>query len=414
MSTLTLLSFLFTLAVAISYLNYRFIHLQSSIAITMTTAFFTLCIILLSSFGINIGEEKIMHLLSTINFHDLLMNGMLSFMLFAGALHLDFSRLRAEKWEVSILAVVGTLLSTAVVALLTFYFLAWMRQPLDFIYCLLFGAVISPTDPIAVLSIFKKLQAPKSLDTRLTGESLFNDGIAIVIFVTLYSVAYEHHPANPSAILGLFVQQALGGIFYGALLGMLSYWLIKPIDDALQEIFITLAIATGGYSLAQVLNISGPLAMVVAGLFLGNHKKMFYMSEKTRHYLINFWDVMDHAFNAILFLLIGMELIAVPHASFEFILGLGAIVIVLIARTISVGIPLNLMKLRRRYEPYAVSIMIWGGLRGGLAIALALALPNGQAKTMILPMTYATVLFSIVAQGLSIGPLIRFSKNVQR
>lgn len=411
MSTLTLLSFLFTIAVIISYINFRFIKLQSSIAITITTSFFTLCIIFLSFFGLDVGQEKIIVLLSTINFHDLLMNGMLSFMLFAGALHLNFSELRSEKWEVSILAVVGTLLSTLIVASLTFYFLAFLGQPLDFIYCLLFGAVISPTDPIAVLSIFKQLKAPKSLDVRLTGESLFNDGIAIVLFVTLYSIAYEQHPADFSSVFGLFLQEAGGGIFYGLLLGWLGYWLIKSIDDPLQEIFITLAIATGGYSLAQMLNISGPLAMVVAGLLLGNHKKMFYMSEKSRTYLISFWDVMDNAFNAILFLLIGMELIAVQHSSFELITGAGAIIIVLIARTVSVGMPLTLMKLRRRYEPFAVSIMIWGGLRGGLAIALALALPSGQEKSMILPMTYATVLFSIVAQGLSIGQLVKLSKR---
>ena len=413
MNIFSTLSFLFTIAAILSYLNYRYIKLQSSIAITLATMLMTAGIIFLSSIGINVGEKEIVTAFNKLDFHSLLMNGMLSFLLFAGALNVCVDQLREEKWEVIILAIGGTIISTFIVGGLTFYLLAWLGQPLAFVYCLLFGALISPTDPIAVLAVFKKLNAPKSLDTRLSGESLFNDGIGIVLFVTIYEVAFNQHSATVTAVTGLFLQQALGGIFYGALLGYIGYRLIKPIDDALQEIFVTLAIATGGYSLAQMLNISGPLAMVVAGMFIGNRQKMFYMSEKSRSHLVHFWEVIDHAFNAILFLLIGLELIAIQRTSFEWISGLGAIVIVLFARCISVGVPMQLLRLslKRRYEPFATTIMIWGGLRGGLAIALALALPAGPAKTLIVPMTYATVLFSILVQGLSISPLVNLCKQ---
>ncbi|MBP9725886.1 MAG: sodium:proton antiporter [Gammaproteobacteria bacterium] len=411
MNLFNILSFLFTIAAILGYINYRYIKLQSSIAITMTTMLLTVGIIFISSLGINVGEKEISLAFSKIDFHSLLMNGMLSFLLFAGALNVSLDQLLEEKWEVIVLAIGGTVISTFIVGGLTFYFLAWLGQPLAFIHCLLFGALISPTDPIAVLAVFKKLKAPKSLDTRLAGESLFNDGVGIVLFVTIYAVAYGQHSATVGAIAALFLQQAIGGILYGMLLGYIGYRLIKPINDSLQEIFITLAIATGGYSLAQTLNISGPLAMVVAGMFIGNRQKMFYMSEKTRVHLVHFWEVIDSAFNAILFLLIGLELIALQRSFFELISGLGAIIIVLVARIISVGVPMQLMRLKRRYEPFATSIMIWGGLRGGLAIALALALPAGPAKALILPMTYATVLFSILVQGLSISPLVKLCKR---
>lgn len=413
MSIFNTFSFLFTIAAILSYLNHRYIKLQSSIAITLVTMIITAGIILLSSLGVNVGEREIVTAFNQMDFHSLLMNGMLSFLLFAGALNVCIDQLLKEKWEVLILAIGGTIISTFIVGGLTFYLLMWVGQPLAFVYCLLFGALISPTDPIAVLAVFKKLNAPKSLDTRLAGESLFNDGVGIVLFVTIYEIAFNQHSATVSAVTGLFLQQALGGIVYGALLGYLGYRLIKPIDDSLQEILITLAIATGGYSLAQMLDISGPLAMVVAGMFIGNRQKMFYMSEKTRLHLVHFWEVIDHAFNAILFLLIGLELIVIQRTSFEWRSVIGAIAIVLFARCISVGVLIQIIRfyLKKEYEPFSIPIMIWGGLRGGLAIALALALPAGPAKTLIVPMTYAVVVFSILIQGLSISPLIHLCKR---
>lgn len=411
MTSFSILSALFTTAVIFSYINHRYMKLQSSIAITLITSLITLFIILLSSLGIDVGEDEVAQAVNKINFHSLLMNGMLSFLLFAGALNFSIDQLLEEKWEISVLALAGTLISTFIVGFSTFYFLLWIGQPLDFIYCLLFGALISPTDPIAVLAIFKKLKAPRSLDARLTGESLFNDGIGIVLFVTLYAVAYDRHETSFSAVSFLFLQEAIGGILFGIGLGYIGYKLIKPLNDSLPEILITLAIATGGYTFAQMLHVSGPLAMVIAGMFIGNRQKMFYMTEQSRLHLVHFWEVIDHAFNAILFLLIGLELIALKISFMEWIYGIGAIFIVLFARCLSIILPMAALRLRRQYEPFAIRIMIWGGLRGGLAIALSLALPPSLAKSCIVPMTYAVVLFSILVQGLSISPLVKRCKK---
>lgn len=407
MNIFTEFSILFTLAVMFSYINYRFIKMQATIAITMAAVLLSVIFIITSHFGLhNNIELQLSTLLDKVDFHSLLMNGMLSFLLFAGALNIDFGMLREEKWEIFILAFVGTIISTFIVGTLTYYLLGYLNRPFDFIYCLLFGALISPTDPIAVLAIFKKVGAPKSLDARLSGESLFNDGVGVVLFLTIYSVAFMGDDATPKAILHLFFQQAIGGIIYGALLGYVGYLLIKPIDNSQLEIFITLAIATGGYALAQAIDISGPLAMVVAGIFIGNHSRMFYMSEKTRENLDHFWEVVDTGLNAILFLLVGLELILIKLSFFEMLTGSAAIIIVLLSRTICVATPLGLMKLKRKYEPYASRIMIWGGLRGGLAIALALAIPSGPERAIILPMTYAVVLFSILIQGVTINRLV--------
>lgn len=401
------ISALFTLAVIFSYINYRFIKMQATIAITMAAVLLSAAFIITSHLGLHSHAElQMSKLLNNIDFHSLLMNGMLSFLLFAGALNIDFGMLREEKWEIFTLAFVGTIVSTFIVGTLTYYLLAYLNHPFDFIYCLLFGALISPTDPIAVLAIFKKVGAPKSLDARLSGESLFNDGVGVVLFLTIYSVAFAGGDATPKAVAHLFFQQAIGGMIYGAILGYIGYLLIKPIDNSQLEIFITLAIATGGYSLAEALDISGPLAMVVAGIFIGNHSRMFYMSEKTRENLDHFWEVIDMALNAILFLLVGLELILIKIGLFEIIIGAAAIIIVLLARTICVATPLSIMKLKRKYEPYATRIMIWGGLRGGLAIALALAIPAGTQRATILPMTYAVVLFSILIQGVTINKLV--------
>ena len=412
MNVFSAISVLFTMAVVFSYINFRFIKMQSTIAITMAAVLLSVAFIITSHLGLhNNIEMQMSNVLDKIDFHSLLMNGMLSFLLFAGALNIDFGILRKEKWEIFTLALFGTVASTFIVGALTYYLLIYLNHPFDFVYCLLFGALISPTDPIAVLAIFKKVGAPKALDARLSGESLFNDGVGVVLFLTIYSVAFTGNDTTPSAVLGLFFQQAIGGIAYGAVLGYVGYLLIKPIDNSQLEIFITLAIVTGGYSLAQAIGISGPLAMVVAGIFIGNHSRMFYMSEKTRENLDHFWEVIDVALNAILFLLVGLELILIKIDLFEMLIGAAAIIIVLFARTVCVAIPLNLMKLRRKYEPYATRIMIWGGLRGGLAIALALAIPSGPQRALILPMTYAVVLFSILIQGVTINRLVMKCKT---
>ena len=412
MNVFSALSTLFTVAVIFSYINYRFIKMQATIAITMAAVLLSITFIITSHFGLHSSLEMQMSaILNQVDFHSLLMNGMLSFLLFAGALNIDFGMLREEKWEIFTLAFIGTIASTFIVGALTYYLLAYLQYPFDFVYCLLFGALISPTDPIAVLAIFKKIGAPKALDARLSGESLFNDGVGVVLFLTIYSIAFAGDNTAPKAIFYLFLQQAIGGMAYGALLGYIGYLLIKPIDNSQLEIFITLAIVTGGYCLAEALGISGPLAMVVAGIFIGNHSRTFYMSEKTRDNLDHFWEVIDAALNAILFLLVGLELLLLKIGLFQMVIGGAAIVIVLFSRAVCVALPLSLMKLRRKYEPYATRIMIWGGLRGGLAIALALAIPAGPERSIVLPMTYAVVLFSILIQGMTINKLVMKSKT---
>lgn len=407
MNTYYAISGVFTLAILLGYINFRFIRMQSSIAITMSALGLSVFFIFAAHMGFGDVEKNIVETLNAINFHSLLMNGMLSFLLFAGALNVHLDSLEGEKWEVMVLAFVGTIVSTFIIGGLSFYLLQALNQSVSFIYCLLFGAVISPTDPIAVLAIFKKIGAPKSLDARLAGESLFNDGIAVVIFITIYSIAFEGHGASIPQVLGLFAQQAFGGIAYGAALGILGFWLIKPIDNSQQEIFITLGIATGGYAFAQAIDISGPLAMVVAGIIIGNHTRAFHMSAKAQEHLDHFWEVIDNGLNAMLFILVGLELNLIKVSMFEFVTGLAAITIVLFARIIAVGGPLTIMGLKRQYEPYSKSIMIWGGLRGGLAIALALAIPNSPERQIILPMVYAVVLFSILVQGLTVNKLVK-------
>jgi CPA1 family monovalent cation:H+ antiporter len=407
MDLFAIFSVFFTLAVLITYVNHRFVKMDSTIALTLSAVALSVGLIVAAHFGFGEAERGLVESLNKIDFHALLMNGMLGFLLFAGALNVEFDQLKEEKIEIIGLALVGTVVSTLIIGTLSFYFFQYMQVDVKFIYCLLFGALISPTDPIAVLAIFKKLGAPSRLDARLAGESLFNDGVGVVLFLTIYSVAYGQDHVTALSVAHLFLKQAVGGVIYGVVLGYVGYWLIKPIDNYLLEIFITLAIVTGGYTFAQYIDISGPLAMVVAGIFIGNHSRLFYMSEKTRHNLDHFWEVIDNALNAILFLLIGLELNVIKVSQFEIISGVAAIVMVLFARCFSVGLPLTVMKLWRNYEPYAVRIMVWGGLRGALAFALALALPIGPERQIFLPMTYAVVLFSILVQGLSVSGLVR-------
>ncbi|MBY0377905.1 MAG: sodium:proton antiporter, partial [Gammaproteobacteria bacterium] len=342
-------------------------------------------------------------------FHELLMDGMLSFLLFAGALNIDISHLQARKWEIGLLASLGTVLSTILVAALVYELVPLFGLQLSFIYCLLFGALISPTDPIAVLALFKSLNVPRQMSVFLEGESLFNDGVGIVIFLSLYQLAFNGQALSFASVSTLFVEQAVGGLLYGAGLGLLAYFLLKPIDDHKIEILVTLAIVSGGYALAQWLHVSGPLAMVVAGLFIGNQGRYFYMSKKTRESLEIFWEVVDDVLNAVLFLLIGLELLVLDIHLSELLLALAVIPLVLIVRWLCVATPMAFFKRRQSYSPYMIYILTWGGLRGGLAVALALALPAVAERQTILTMTYAVVIFSILVQGLTIRPLLRKS-----
>lgn len=413
MSFFNLISVLLSLAVSIGYINHRFIKMPTTIAIMFGALFLSLVLIGLGKIGQPHLLNGIIGILNQLDFYTLLMDGLISSLLFAGALNVDINNLKKYGLEVALLATLGTVLSTFLIGTGTYYFLILVHFPLPYLHCLLFGALISPTDPIAVLALFKQLGVPSSLKIMVEGESLFNDGVGIVMFLTLYQLAFTEHSLSWGTVSLLFLQEAVGGILYGIILGFLAYRLIKPIvHDAKMEILITLIIVTGGYSLANFLNVSGPLAMVVAGIFIGNQGKFFHLDN--REVLFDFWEIVDEVLNAFLFLLIGLELLLLPSDIKECLIGIAAIPLVLGVRSICVGLPFLWFKRFKTYMPYTTTIMIWGGLRGGLAVALALALPNNSSREIILMMTYWIVLFAILIQGMSIKPLIKRSLSVHK
>ncbi len=413
MSTYAIVAFLLNLATALAYINQRYIKMQPTIAIMAGSLLLSLSLIVLGAFGLGTQtHDHISMLINSLNFHDILIDGMLSFLLFAGALNVDLNELNRVKWEIISLAVFGTVASCFLIASGTYCIINLLGGHLSYYYCLLFGALISPTDPIAVMATLKQISAPRALSVKIAGESLFNDGVAIVLFITIYRAAFDYtHNVTVGTIIALFTQQAVGGVAYGILIGLIAYKLIKPIDDHKIEILITLGITTGGYILAQNLGVSGPLAMVVAGLFIGNRGRQFAMSAQSRKSLFEFWELIDEILNAVLFLLIGFEILSIHDFSITFIPGLLAIPLVLLVRAVTVALPMSLFKLKKSYPPYTTTIIIWGGLRGGLAVALALVIPgSGTDRILILTMTYMVVLFSILVQGSTAPYLIKRSK----
>lgn len=403
-----------TVAALFAYINHLCIRIPTTIAIMVGSLLISSAIFLGDQFGLHELEIQARSLVSAIDFHKLLMEGMLNFLLFAGALNIDIYHLNTRKWEIGILATVSTVISMFLIATAVYYLLHIFNLHLPYLYCLLFGALISPTDPIAVLAIFKEVKAKDLLNVTLTGESLFNDGVGIVLFITISSIAFSGSEFSWTNTLLLFFQQAVGGIIYGVLLGLFGYKLLKHQLDEKLEILITLAMTTGGYLFAEKIGVSGPLAMVCAGIFIGNHGKIFGMDKSTRENLDTFWELVDEVLNAILFLLIGLELIIITDDFRYIMVGYAVIPIVLAVRYFAVGIPISLFKLKQNYVPHFINILVWGGLRGGLAVALALSLPNSQHREIILIMTYCVVVFSIVIQGLTIKPLVRYSQKLEK
>jgi CPA1 family monovalent cation:H+ antiporter len=395
------------LATLFSYINYRFIKLPGTIGIMVISLLSSLLLILL-------GELKpvlfgqIIYLIKSIDFYTILMKIMLSFLLFAGAFHLDGRSMKAQRISILAFSTIGTLISTFLVGSMLFAGCILLHFPIPFIYCLLFGALISPTDPIAVLSILRQANIPGSLETKINGESLFNDGVAIVIFITIYQIiAGGAGHLHAGDILWLFLREAGGGLLLGALLGYLGYFLLRSIDHYQIEVMITLAIVTGGYLLADQLGVSGPLAMVVAGLITGNKSREEVMSHTTRDYIDKFWEMIDEFLNAILFLLIGLEMLVLPFNKIFIVLGVVCIPITLLARYLSVLIPISLLQYRTTFEKNAISILTWGGLRGGISVALALSLPQEIHGQLFIVITYIVVLFSILVQGLTIRKVVK-------
>jgi CPA1 family monovalent cation:H+ antiporter len=336
------------------------------------------------------------------------MHGMLSFLLFAGALHVDLSQLAQQKLIVGTLATAGVLLSTVLIGSAMYVLLPLAGFAVPYIWCLVFGALISPTDPIAVLGILKGARVPKSLELKVTGESLFNDGVGVVVFLVLLEIATRDVGISASAIALLFAVEAVGGLLLGLGLGALSYWMLKSVDNYQVEVLLTLALVMGGYALAAALHTSGPIAIVVAGLFIGNQGRSFAMSDTTREHLDTFWELIDEILNAVLFVLLGLEILVLSFRGETLAAGLLTIPVVLLARWISVGLPVLAMRRWRSFTPGAVTVMTWGGLRGGISVALALSLPaSGEARELLIAMTYVVVVFSILVQGLSVGAVVR-------
>lgn len=407
---LNLVALLVTLTALFSYINHRFIKLPTTIGVMVLALVLSLILMSLGELGYAPVEQRAAAIIGGIDFNQVLMQGMLSLLLFAGALHVNLEELAQNKWPIGILATVGVVASTFLVGIASWLVLnVLFGVSISLLYCLLFGALISPTDPIAVLGILKSAKAPKNLEIKIAGESLFNDGIAVVVFAILLGLAVGGEEVTLGGVALLFTEEALGGIVFGLAIGYVAYLLLKSIDSYDVEILITLALVLGGYALAIHLHVSGPIAMVVAGLMIGNHGRRLAMSDTTREHLDTFWELIDEILNAMLFVLIGLEMIILTFEHDHLLASLLVIPIVLLARLACVGVPVHVM--RRRFgftfSPHAIKIMTWGGLRGGISVALALSLPLGPERQIVLALTYIVVLFSILVQGLTVGRLIK-------
>lgn len=406
MNLFDIIAVLLTLAALFSFINYRFIKLPSTISLMLIALLMSLGLLVLDQFGLNLSAPA-RELIDNIDFNETLMHGMLSFLLFAGALHVNINDLASQKWVITLLATIGVLISTFLIGFMSWWLLGKLGIDLPLIYCLLFGALISPTDPIAVLGILKTTGVSKSLETKITGESLFNDGIGVVVFLVLSGIALEAQPVSAGSIALLLAQEALGGILFGLALGGLAYAMLRSVDNYKVEILITLAVVTGGYALADAIHVSGPIAIVIAGLLIGNHGRLLAMSARSREHIDKFWELADDVLNAVLFVLIGLEILALTFSMQYLMAGVFLIPMVLLARFVSVSVPVTLLRFRREFSPGVVRIMTWGGLRGGISVALALSIPPGTEREIILMATYVVVVFSIMVQGLTISRLVR-------
>lgn len=407
MSLFAIASIIIVIAAAFGYLNARFLKLPTTIGLMVITIVFTLLVLVSGLFNDALLEQE-RKLITQINFKVVLLDIMLSFLLFAGALHTNFQRLKVQRKPVLAFATFGTLTSTFLVGVFSYYLLGILGLDVDFIYCLLFGALISPTDPIAVLGILKQVGAPKKLETKIVGESLFNDGVGVVVFLTIYQIAKGGSVISVGHVAELFLIEVVGGIALGLILGWITYRLMKSINDYDIEVVITIAAVMGGTVLAQYLHVSAPLAMVTAGLFVGNDRvRDSSMSEVTEQYVDKFWELIDILLNAVLFVLIGMEILVLTFNQDYIIAGLILIPTLLLARYLSLMLPIKLFAKELEFVPNTNLIMTWGGLRGGISIALALSLTSEMHRELFLVITYIIVVFSIVGQGLTVGKLIK-------
>ncbi|PQJ88243.1 cation:proton antiporter [Aliivibrio sifiae] len=422
MSVYNTLCFLAAAAMLIAFFNSKIGKMQTTIAITAGSMMLSLVIIVAGHNGWFNLREIATETLTDINFEDFLLKGILGFLLFAGGLGIKLQNLKDQKWEITVLALGATLFSTFFIGFVLWGICNLIGINFDLIYCLLFGALISPTDPIAVLAIVKKLNAPQRISTQIEGESLFNDGFGLVIFVTLFTIAFGSETPTVGSVSALFLQEAIGGIIYGLVLGLIFHYLISSTNDHSMELLLTIGIPTSGYAFAEILHVSGPLAMVVSGIMIGNWTRYIGFSKESEDHLDHFWELVDEFLNGVLFLLIGMSMLLFQFHQEDWILMAISIPLVLASRYLSVFISYIGFKRFRTYNPLSVNILTWGGLRGGLALAMALAIPSGilvipdkniDVRELILVMTYSVVVFSILVQGSTITKMIEKAKKLE-
>ena len=390
----------------LAWVNQRFVGLPTTIGVMAVALLLSLGLIGLDHLGFGALHDYEQSFLDSINFSALLMQGMLSLLLFAGALQIDLSRLRELRWPVGLLAVFGTALSTVIVGLAVWWLLPWLGLSLPLAYCLVFGALISPTDPIAVIGIMRNAGAPENIRVVVSGESLFNDGVGVVLFSLLLGVATSGVVPSFGEGAMLLAHEAGGGLLLGGAIGLLLFAMLRSINNYQTEVLLTLAGVLGGYELAQRLHVSGPLAMVVAGVIVGNQGRALAMSDATRHHVDLFWELLDEILNAVLFVLLGLEIVVIAYTGPQFLAALCAIAIALLARLLAVGLPVAGLRRWFSLPTGAWKVLTWGGLRGGISVALALSLPPGPQRELILALTYGVVVFSILGQGLTIKRVI--------
>lgn len=386
---LDIIAICLTITAILAYLNRRFIGLPPTIGVMVIALLISVSLVGLNALGLSYLHASELELLHSIDFSNVLMQGMLSILLFAGALHVDLRQLRAYRLPIGLLAVVGTSISTVIVAAVLWYALPWCGLVLPLGYCLLFGALISPTDPIAVMGILKSANAPGSVETVMAGESLFNDGVGVVLFALIAAMIAQGTAPSAAQTGMLLLREAGGGMAFGAVLGYATYRLLASIDSYQEEVLITLAAVLGGYSLAAHLHVSAPLAMVVTGLIIGNQGRALAMSDTTREHIDSFWELLDSILNAVLFVLLGLQIVLVPISA-QLVLGaVVAILATLLARYVSVGLPLALWGKQMKLPRGTWQIMTWGGLRGGISVALALSVTAGAERDVLVALTYA-------------------------
>jgi len=402
-----------TLAALFGYINHRWLGLPHAIGIVVIALLASLGAIAIDAiFPVLALQEAVRPILANIDFHDVLMKGMLSFLLFAGALHVNLGDLLSRKWAIGTMATVGVLMTTFMIGFAVWGISLVLGIDIPLTYCLVFGALIAPTDPVAVLGILKTVKVPKSLEAKIAGESLFNDGVGVVVFIIMVAIAtggggHGGDSVGALDIIRLFAQEALGGAALGLAFGYIAYLALKSINEHNLEVLITLALVMLTYGVAAALHLSGPIAVVIAGLLIGNQGTRFAMGEKTRDHVQKFWSLLDEIINSALFLLIGFEVFALSISGNVVVLMIIAIPLTLTARFISVATPLTALSLRRDFTKGAITVLTWGGLRGGISVALALSMPESAIKETILAVTYGVVIFSIVVQGLTVKFVVK-------